>query len=439
MTMVPHLPRCRVRWVASGGPHDAPYAACMDSTGFDPTAPLPGPPDPWASTDMPSRRDGPPFHMTEMIETEPALASRILARHVPPGSGAARLAGEIRRTIRGGHPVLVTGCGTSEHGALGAVEILRAAVRAADIRAPGHAARVEPAAVQAFELSLDPPASGLVIGISHEGATTATNAALAAARAAGARTAIVTVTERSPGAALADTVVDTGELDQSWCHTVGYVSPLVAAVAIGAHLSKAPIDDGLVAAVGGLLAAGVDRAALAEAAAGRLADRRQLIVVASGADRPAGRELVLKVEEGTWLPAAFRDLETFLHGHLAAVSEEDGLILVLADRDRRPERIARAAGVLRAARVIGMQAAAIVTTDVAAEVPTDLTPAGRIVVPEAPELPAPVAALLGTATPLQLLTERLARARGIDPDPIHRDVDRYREAAEAAEAAEDGP
>ena len=405
----------------------------MDPTTFDPTAPLPGPPDPWASTEMPSPRGAPPFHMTEMIAAEPALAARILARHAAPGSAAARLAGEIRRTIRAGHPVIVTGCGTSEHGALGAVEILRAAVRSADLRPPGHAARVEPVAAQAFELSLDPPSTGLVIGISHEGATTATNAALAAARAAGARTAIVTVTDRSPGAALADVVVETAELDQSWCHTVGYVSPLVAAIAVGAHLSKTAIDGGLAAAVGAHLAAGVERAPLAEAVAGRLAGRRQLLVVASGADRPAGRELVLKVEEGTWLPAAFRDLETFLHGHLAATAEDDGLVLILTDRDRRPERVARAAGVLRAARVIGMEAAAIVTTDVAAELPTELTPAGRIVVPEAPDLPAPVAALLGTATPLQLVTERMARARGVDPDPIHRDVERYRAAADAAD------
>jgi hypothetical protein len=34
--------------------------------------------------------------------------------------------------------------------------------------------------------------------------------------------------------------------------------------------------------------------------------------------------------------------------------------------------------------------------------------------------------------PLQTLTERLARARGVDPDPIHRDVVAYREAADAA-------
>jgi hypothetical protein len=48
-------------------------------------------------------------------------------------------------------------------------------------------------------------------------------------------------------------------------------------------------------------------------------------------------------------------------------------------------------------------------------------------------LPGPVAALLGSATPLQMLTERLARARRVNPDAIHRDDDRYREAAEAAE------
>ena len=106
---------------------------------------------------------------------------------------------------------------------------------------------------------------------------------------------------------------------------------------------------------------------------------------------------------------------------------------MLTDRDRREERLERARGVLRAAEVIGMEAAAIVTADIAAELPTELTPAGRIVIPEAPTLPSPVASLLGTATALQLLTERLARARGVDPDAIHRDVEVYRLAADAAD------
>ena len=405
----------------------------METTAFDPMGPLPDMPDPWVSSSQPSARSGPPFHMTEMIEAEPGVAARILERHESVGSGAAELARVIRRTLRAGDPVIVTGCGTSEHGALGVADILRAAVGLTDLRAPGQATRHEPVAAQAFELSLAPPSAGLVIGISHEGGTPATNAALEAAGAAGARTALITVTDRSPGADIAEIVVETGELDQSWCHTVGYLSPLVAATAVGAHLAGQPVDGTFHAAVRALVAAGVDRASIAEAVAARLADRSSIVVIATGADWTAGRELVLKIEEGTWTPAAYRDLETFLHGHLAAMDEGQGLVLILADRDGRDARLARATGALRAARTIGMEAAAIVAADAAVDLPTELAPAGRIVIPEAPSLLSPVAALLGTATPLQLLTERLARVRGVNPDPIHRDVDRYREAADAAE------
>jgi glucosamine--fructose-6-phosphate aminotransferase (isomerizing) len=405
----------------------------METTDFDPQAPLPSAPDPWASSSMPSARSGPPFYMTDMIEAEPAIAVRILERHEATGSAAAELARRIRRTIRVGEPVVLTGCGTSEHAAIGAAAILSDAVRAADIRAPGHSARREPVAAQAFELALDPPSSGLVIGVTHEGGTPATNAALSAARDAGARTAVITVTDRSPAAELADVVVETDELDQSWCHTVGFVSPLVAAAAIGAHLVGQSVDEGFRSAVRDALGAGVERDSIAEAVAGRLADMRPILVIASGADRAAGLELVLKIEEGAWIPAAYRDLETFLHGHLAATDERTGLVLVLADRERRTERQARATGLLRAAREIGMETAAIIAADAAVDVPTELTSAGRIVIPESTTLPSPVAALLGTATPLQLLTERLARARGVNPDPIHRDVDRYLAAAEAAE------
>ena len=402
-------------------------------TTFDPTAALPGPPDPWASTSAPSPTDGPPFHMTAMIEAEPAIATRILERHEAVGSAAAELARAIRKAVIAGAPVVVTGCGTSEHAALGVVEILREAVAAAGLRRPSGSPLRLPVAAQAFELSLDPPEAGLVIGISHEGATAATNAALEAARRAGTRTALVTVSDRSPGAALADIVVETGELDQSWCHTVGYVSPLVAATAIAAHLARRPVDGALRSAVRELLQAGIDRGSIADAVAPRLAESRPILVIASGADRPAGRELTLKLEEGTWIPAAYRDLETFLHGHLAATDGSTALVAIVADRAGRQARLARTAGALRAARVVGMEAAAIIAADAAVELPTELTPAGRIVLPEAPDLPAPVAALLGTATPLQVLTERIARVRGVDPDPIHRDDDRFRDAADAAD------
>jgi hypothetical protein len=53
-------------------------------------------------------------------------------------------------------------------------------------------------------------------------------------------------------------------------------------------------------------------------------------------------------------------------------------------------------------------------------------------VPASPDLPPAIAALVGSAVPLQLLTERLARARGVNPDPIRRDEAAYLRAAETA-------
>lgn len=362
--------------------------------------------------------------MTDMIAAEPAIARRVLASQAGAEGQAAALATAIATAARGGRPIVVTGCGTSEHAALGAVEILREAARAAGLPGPG------PVAAQAFELSLDPPADALVIGVSHEGATTATNAALAASRDAGSGTALLTVTHRSPGGALVDLVVETHELDQSWCHTVGYLSPILAAAAVGAHLSGRAVDGEEVAR---LLATGARDETGAERIAGRFADAVHLIVIASGADRAAGRELVLKVEEASWLPSAYRDLETFLHGHLPATGPETALVLILSDREGRPERVARAQGALRAARALGIRSAAILAADLDGAFATDLTPAGRLLAADGPTLPAPVAALVGTATPLQLLTERLARARGTDPDPIRRDDPRYRAASEAVE------
>jgi len=398
-----------------------------------PDDPLPHAPSPWAGSEMPSRRDGPPFHMTEMIEAEPALAVRLLARLADASGPAATLAAAIRATSQRGRPIIVTGCGTSEHGAQGSVEILRQAMRHSGLPWRIGEAGV-PAAAQALEASLEDELGGegaLVIAVSHEGGTWATNLALEQARASGSTVALLTVSDGSPGAALADIAVTTLELDQSWCHTVGYLSPILAAAAVGAHLSRKPINP---EAVGRLLGAGLapDAVKATDRLAESLANVEGLIVVGSGTDRTAARELVLKVEEGAHLPAAMRDLETVLHGHLAGMDEGTGVVLILTDPARREERGTRAAGVLRATSAIGSKNGTILGEDYLPVISEALTPAGRLLVPAAPGLPPTVAALLGSAVPLQLLTERLARIRGVDPDPIRRDDPAYLRAAEAA-------
>ncbi|HXG25294.1 MAG TPA: SIS domain-containing protein [Candidatus Binatia bacterium] len=396
----------------------------MDDRRLDPDAPLPGPPDPWAETDMPSLRNGPPWHMTEMIEAEPALAVRILERLAADGSADA-LARAATDHAGAGQPIAVVGCGTSEHGARAVAALLREAL--------GGQARVR--SIQAFEAGVDDAAAqgpALVIGVSHEGATWATMRALEVARAGGATTALITVSRRSPAGALADVILETGELDQSWCHTVGYLSPIVAATAVAAAVRGTPVDRPAVRAT---LAAGLKGAvaAAAEVIARALAGCERIVVIGSGTDRVAARELTLKLEEGTHIPAAFRDVETLLHGHLAGMDERTGTALLAGDPIEADARARRTGQALRAAREVGSRAAAILTGEYAERIDASLTPGGRIVVPgTGGRLPPAASALLSTAVPLQLLTERIARERGVNPDPIRRDDPRYLRAAEVS-------
>jgi fructoselysine-6-P-deglycase FrlB-like protein len=158
--------------------------------------------------------------MQEMIEAEPALLERIAT-----ASDTAPLA--LLLKVSG--PLTVVGCGTSEHAALAAAEILTGAGAAAGSR-------------QAYEAALDPQQGGAVLGISHEGGTWATIEALEAARRAGSGTALITARGRSKATEQADAVLVTPMVDRSWCHTVGYTSPIAATLALAAKPSPGVVE-----------------------------------------------------------------------------------------------------------------------------------------------------------------------------------------------------
>jgi glucosamine--fructose-6-phosphate aminotransferase (isomerizing) len=400
---------------------------------FDPEAPLPTAPDPWDYQPMPEVRPGPPWAMAEMIAAEPALAVRVGRQAMADGTARA-LAKLVRAAIDAREQVVVTGCGTSEHAAMAVAAILRDAKRRAAWPGP------DPSSAQAFELSLDPPASGLVIGCSHEGGTAATISALDAAAASGARTALITASGGAPATIGRDLVVATRELDQSWCHTVGYVSPITVAEIVAAELTG---DTRRPGAIGHRLGEGIEAAHSGPANGGGLppdvsiasvlAAAGRLLVIASGLDRITARELALKIEEASWLPATARDLETFLHGHLPATDGGTALLLILLERHGLEARAKRARQALRAAATVGLRPAALLGAEAASRIPAELTPSGRIVVPESTELCGAAAGLLGAATPLQLVTLAVAAARGTNPDPIRRDDPAYLRAAELAD------
>jgi glucosamine--fructose-6-phosphate aminotransferase (isomerizing) len=321
-------------------------------------------------SDEPELRDGPPWAMEEMILAEPGLVAPILA--LPEAVEAAEW---IRET----ETVVVTGCGTSEHAAMAGAALLAARAR------------------DAFEAALDPQAEGVLIAISHEAGTAAT---LAAMRATSARTILITA--RPEVDAGADLVVPTPLVDTSWCHTVGYVSPLLALTAIAGAADETTATR----VVEGTLAL---RPRFKEAAA-RLNGCERLIVAGSGVDEITARELALKIEEGVHVPVTPLGIEKVLHGHLPAADGRTGVIVIRLDPTAKPQRDRRADDVRAAARELGMPTVTI-----------DDLPGGH--------------PLLAGAIALQLLTYELVLAAGTNPDLIRREQDAYRAAAAAAAAA----
>ncbi len=348
--------------------------------------------------------------MTEMIAAEPALAER-LARRLGSDPRVAELATEIRAVADSDAAMILTGCGTSEHAAMAGAEMLNAALALAGLRPVA-------AAVQALETLRRPQPDGLLIAVSHEGGTEATIEAMRAARGTGARIALITVSGRSPAAAQADLVIETAEQDRSWCHTVGYLSPLVVFATLTAALGGEQLHPVTLRA----LLEAADEELVAEEIAARLLPCGRLIVAGFGLDYVTARELALKLEEGARLAAVAHQLETVRHGHLAAADERTGLLLVWSDAEEPPTTVAdRQLGLLQAAAALGMPAGAILDVVNGPRVPLALTPAGRLSIPSARRMQRAPEALLGAAVPLQLLTERLARARGVNPDTLARE------------------
>jgi glutamine---fructose-6-phosphate transaminase (isomerizing) len=243
-----------------------------------------------------------------------------------------------------------------------------------------HAAQTGGEAVQALEAVLAPPDADLLVAISHEGGTQVT---LEAARAFAGPMWLVTGQEESPLAEAADEViVVTPEIEESYCHTASYTCAVAALAALQGEDVR-------------WLRLAVEQA-LAEPV--EAADWERVAVVGAGRDWPTAQEAVLKLREGAYLAAEAHHTEQILHGHLAAI-DEHVQVFVLAGEGRAAER---AADVVRALGEIGA--------------PTTLVPTVHPVV---------------DIVRFQLLTLDLAEARGVDPDRIRRDDERWAKARAA--------
>lgn len=364
----------------------------------------------WYDESFPELRASPPWVMGECIN-----ASEQLARSGVVAGEAEAIAEQIRHAIAEDAPITVVGCGTSLHAAVAVAHLLDHALNETD--------RV--LAVDALEAAFSPK-PGLTIGISHDGATRATTLALEAARAAGGRTALITHRPAGATASAADVTLNTPIADRSWCHTIAYTSAILAGAAIADRLTGTHPEG---ATIGDRLAALLDRVAVSPEAARALAAARVVITTGSGLDRGTACELALKIEEATHVPAAQRDLEILLHGHLVACGPETPIVLVALDHTARPRRLERAAQLCDAAVALRIPVVLIADEQAAqrlahhdALIATLET--GR------PTLTSPLDAILSGAIALQKLTLATTHEAGTNPDLIRREQAPWREAAE---------
>ncbi|MGI9111368.1 MAG: SIS domain-containing protein [Gaiellaceae bacterium] len=244
-----------------------------------------------------------------------------------------------------------------------------------------HAAQTGGFALQSLEAVLRPPEADAMVLVSHEGETTLT---LEAAQAFSGPKWLVTGKPEGPIAELCDeVVVCTPAIEQSWCHTASYTCAVAAIAAL--H--------------------GEDVSALPPRVAKVLAGERfpvtaheRFAIVGAGHDWPTAQEAALKLREGVFVAAEAWETEQLLHGPLAAV-DESVRCFVLEGEGRAADR---ARGAVTALETLGCDVVLVPTEHPVVDV-----------------------------VRFQLLTLDLAEARGVDPDLIRRDNERWKRAAAA--------
>jgi glucosamine--fructose-6-phosphate aminotransferase (isomerizing) len=240
-----------------------------------------------------------------------------------------------------------------------------------------HAAQSGGRALQALEAVLAPPDADLLVALSHEGDTPLT---LEAARAFAGPTWLVTGKPDSPLGELAEEViVATPEVERSWCHTASYTCAVAALAALrGEDVSWLP----------DAVAAELERRE-------PVSSHERWLVAGAGRDWPTAQEAALKLREGAFVAAEAHQTEQLLHGHLAAV-DEGVRCFVLEGEGRAAERAREAAAALRE---LGCETTLVPTRHPAVDI-----------------------------VRFQLLTVDLAEARGVNPDLIRRDDERWERA-----------
>lgn len=365
-------------------------------------------------SDLPANgRTQHPYHMYDEIKEQPNVVRDALQSAAEHGDGVGRLVAGARR-------LFLVGSGTSLYAAQGGAWMFRSFSRG----------KIDARAMQAYEFATYFPGlrpDDVVIAVSHSGASTMTRRALERARRTGAETVAVTGFPGSPVAALASRVLPTGyEQERSWAHTASYTATLTCLAGVANALAE-PEERLDLRPLPEVLAEALQLEELAHRLAASLLLAEQsgtparIVLVGGGPNAATAREGELKLLETSYVQASSFELEQTLHGPLAAVTPETLLLMIAPEGNS----VDRAVELSRAAQQLGVTPVVLTCGDCAGR----FEDAHCLVLPDVPEVLSPIAALV----PLQLFSYFLAVGKGLNPDLIHRDDERYRAARAAYE------
>ena len=357
---------------------------------------------------MAEPRTAHPYYLYDAIHAQPALIEKVLARRDAIERAADAMAEKERITF--------VGIGTSLH----AAQIAELWIR------EFTGGRIWPHFEQSFELINHPVAFSprdAVVVITHTGTTTASVAALLAARAAGALTVAITGelanAPTSTEIRSADFHIETCDQEVSFAYTKSYTTALavlalmIQRIADRKNLLAPGIDARVIERIPEFIRQALALEPQIHEVARKIAPLARIVLFGAGVGWPTAREGALKIKESCYIAAEGFETEEVLHGPFSEIDSRAALIGLLSGRpsDDRARQILRAAGELKTLRV------AIVTPSANHNISAEHI----LVVPEANPESGEWLTAFTHLIPLQLLNYFVALERSLNPDTGRQD------------------
>lgn len=333
-----------------------------------------------------------PFHMHDMIRGQPAFVQETLDRL--RGFDARSFLGRTRNLV-------ITGCGTSFHAALIGARLLQAGLGDSGI------VRAIPAYDLLHGFALPPDCT--VLGVSHSGATSTTNDAMALARRSGASTRGLCGLPGSRIAEVADEVLVIGSVhDHSWANTMSYTTQLTSFARLAESVASNPEElfPSGVETIPGVLRATLACEPRARRLSTRIGTSARVTFVGSGLDEITALEAALKIRETCSLPSSGYHVEQFLHGPFLSLDRRESVIALRSNDDGERE-----ADILRGLARTG---ASVHSVGEARDADIRIPTMDRLLRP------------IVSVVPLQFVAYYVALAKNANPDIMRSDVPRYR-------------